>query len=190
MVRKGKRDRKRNQAWLAKRLKITQQRVSALLKREGWRWPKWGWTDAEVDEIRAWHRGLREENPATASDPMAGVAVGGDSVAAAAGEIDDDETDPRELLKRITNPEKRIKLAGVIERAAKCQVDRELLLGGYLKKEDVEARDVRKVQAVRQELSNVRLLALKMEGMDLIERERVLEDWARGVCQKFERGEG
>ena len=181
-----KRDRKRNQIWLAKRLKaegkpLSQQRVSQLIKREGWRWVKWGWTDAEIAEIKAWHAELREENPATTSDPT------NDSKAAAAlGIYLGDVVDPHELLKLVTKPEQRIKLTGVIERAAKVKVDRELLLGGYLKKEDVAEGRIARVQAVRAELANIRLLAIKMQGMTVIEMERVLEEWARGVCQKFE----
>lgn len=174
-----KRDPKRNQAWLAKRLKVTQQRVSRLLRRDGWRWPKYGWSDAEVKEIVEWVEVLREDNPATATEPL------GDDVDAS--EVDGESLDPRELLKLVSKPEQRIKLLGVIERAAKVRVDRELLLGGYLKKEDVDAGRVARVQAVRAELANVRLLAIKMQGMSVIEMEGVLEDWARGVCQKFER---
>jgi hypothetical protein len=176
----ARRDRKRNQKWLGSQLKITQQRVSKLLEREGWRWKKWGWTDAELEEIKAWHEELREQNPATSTNPEPA------SAAATFGLVAGDVVDPQELLKLVTRPDQRIKLMGVIERAAKVKVDRELLLGGYLKKEDVEAGRLARVQAVRAELANVRLLAMKMQGMGVIEMERVLEDWARGVCAKFE----
>jgi hypothetical protein len=180
------RDRKRNQTWLRKRLKVSQQRVSQLIRREGWRWGKFGWTDAELKEIKAWHAELREENPATSSDPSVNPLDAAPAITAA---LMGDVVDPQELLKLVTKPDQRIKLMGVIERAAKVKVDRELLLGGYLKKEDVEAGRLSRVQAVRAELANVRLLAMKMQGMGVIEMERVLEDWARNVCEKFEGGQ-
>lgn len=160
-------------------MKVSQQRVSQLIRREGWRWTKWGWTDAELEEIKAWHEGLREENPATSSNPLEAAPA---FTAALMGNV----VDPQELLKLVARPDQRIKLMGVIERAAKVKVDRELLLGGYLKKEEVEMGRLARVQAVRAELANVRLLAMKMQGMGVIEMERALEDWARGVCEKFE----
>src|SRR4051812_11677243 len=115
------RDRKRNQTWLRKRLKVSQQRVSQLIRREGWGWGKFGWTDAELEEIKAWHVDLREENPATSSDPSVNPMAAPSVMAALMG----DEVDPQELLKLVTRPDQRIKLMGVIERAAKVKVDRE-----------------------------------------------------------------
>jgi len=183
----------RGQAWLAKKLKISQPRVCKLMKREGWRWKRSGWSTADVRAIRKWLDELREENPATAD-----VGGGGGGGGAGAGEIGDvhgladlgDEIDPQALLKLVHKPESRLKLMGVIERAAKVKVDRELLLGGYLKKEDVEAGRVARVQAVRQELSNVRLLAMKLQGKSVVEMEKDLEEWAREVCRKFEGHDG
>lgn len=97
--------------------------------------------------------------------------------------------DPHEILKLVTSPTKRLQLQGAVERMLKTRAEREFMLGGWLKKEDVEAGRVARIQAVRAELANIRLLALKLDGKPVSEMEQVLEDWAKGVCQKFERSE-
>jgi hypothetical protein len=52
---------------------------------------------------------------------------------------------------------------------------------------DVESREVRQAQVVKQELMGVKGLAVKMEGMTVLQRENLLESWARAVCEKFAR---
>jgi hypothetical protein len=158
---------KRNQDWLARQLKVKQQRVSQLIRREGWRWGAGNWSDAQLEEIQVWHAGLREENPATASEPGA-IAVTANPIAEATlGDV----IDPHELLKLVSKPEQRIKLAGVIERMAKVKVDRELLLGGYQKREEVNAGRIARVQAVRARAARLALAgAGEAFGVDRAER--------------------
>lgn len=90
---------------------------------------------------------------------------------------------------KASRKERRAKLQVLIERAAKLRLDRELMGGIYIRRSEVEASRVARVQVVRRELSNIRLLATKMQGMNLIKMEELLENWARGVCQKFASGE-
>src|SRR5258705_12321 len=77
--------------------------------------------------------------------------------------------------------ERRMKLQALAERIAFSKLKGEMLTGAYVKKDEVERRDLEKVAAVRHELSNIRLLALKItpavEGKDLVEREKILEEW-------------
>lgn len=167
---------KRGQGWLASLLGVSQQRVSKLVAREGWRWGKADWTDAQVVEIRAFVESLRAENNATAAN------TGETPVPLGAGDI----VDPRELLKLVDSPKDRIKLIAIVERAAKVQLDRELLLGGFVKKDIVEAERIARVQAVRAELGNIRLLAIRLEGRTAREIETELENWAQDVCRTFE----
>ena len=84
----------------------------------------------------------------------------------------------------------KAKLDLLVKRAAKLEIENTLALGGYLKREDVERGRVERVQAVRRELANIRLLALKLDGKSVPAMELVLEQWARDVCRKFERGDG
>lgn len=142
------------------------------------RWTKAGlsktgpWSDAQVEKAKAWRRKFF---PSSAADAALLAEPSG-------------ATDPLSEIRDLS-PVKRAQLQLVVERAAKLKIEREMLLGGYLKKEDVERGRVERVAAVRQELSNIRLLALKMEGKGLQDREQILEEWARSVCRKFERGD-
>lgn len=83
----------------------------------------------------------------------------------------------------------RVQVQKMLESIASIKVDREMKLGGLVRKEDVDRERVERVQAVRQEMSRVRLQAVKLQGQDLLACEKILEEWARGVCRKFERGE-
>jgi hypothetical protein len=141
------------------------------------RWVKAGlsktgpWSDAQVEKARVWRR---KYYPSSAAD------------AALVAELPGHAADPLSEIRDLS-PVKKAQLQLVVERAAKLKIERELLLGGYLKKEDVDRGRIERVASVRQELANIRLLALKMEGKGLQDREQILEDWARAVCRKFER---
>ena len=105
---------------------------------------------------------------------------------------DDPDFDSRPLEELIQSlpPERRVKAMFALEKMASEKLDREMKLGGFLKKEDVERGRVERVVAVKAELVNARLLALKMEGKALPEREQILDEWARGVCRKFAGADG
>src|SRR5687768_1739105 len=107
---------KRGQEWLGKKLGVTQQRVSELVQEK--RVPrKREYTQADVDAIKPHLLDARAQNNATASD----LEESGDESAIQA-------------LSR--NPERVARIKLIIERTAKLKLERELLAGGYVKKED------------------------------------------------------
>ena len=73
----------RSQAWLARKLGVSQQRVSKLIQHDEWEWPARDWTDAEVAEITAWIEERRDEANAGASAParVTPEALGFDNMA-------------------------------------------------------------------------------------------------------------
>lgn len=87
------------------------------------------------------------------------------------------------------DPISRAKLDLLIKRAAEVEINNTQKLGGFLRKDDVERERVERIGAVAGELRNARLLALKLVGKSIQEMETILEDWARGVCRKFEKGD-
>lgn len=130
-----------------------------------WTFDRKQWPESQVPELRAW----RERYYPSDADADMVQAAEGDSL----NEI------------RSLPAERRAKLQLVLERAAKLKLEREMMLGGYLKKDAVEAERLERIQAVKQELATIRLLAIRLEGRTVIEMERILEQWAEEVCNKF-----
>jgi hypothetical protein len=137
-----------------------------------------------VAEIKAWHAEIR----ADADLDTAGEAAVEEPKTPPPDALGDN-VDLRSLLKLVPGAKDRIKLGAVIERALKTQVERDLALGQYVRKDEVEAGRVERIQSVRAELSNIRLLAIRLFGKPVPEMEVELEAWARSVCRKFERAE-
>ena len=132
--------------------------VSKWLKDSRWQFGPPPWPRAVVPQIKAWAAEMLAPNPA-------------------AGMVAADPMDAR--------TERRAKIRLLIERGTKLQIERQLLTGDLIRRQDVEDRECRQAQAVKQELMGAKLLALKMEGLTLLQREILLENWARGVCNKF-----
>lgn len=162
----------KSQADLAAHLKVSQPRVSQLIKGDGWTWGKGPWTEQQGAEIKASLIDRRAGNNATA-------AVIED--AADAG----DDTAIRALSK---NPEKQARIKLVIERTAKIKLERELLAGGYIRKDEVEKTALARVYSVRAKLQELplraSLIALKTEA----ECEEILNGWMREVCDHYANG--
>jgi hypothetical protein len=161
-----------SQSDLSGRLRISQQRLSKLLRDPEWRWGRGPWTEDQADEADAWLAGRREANNATAGMDSGGVG----------------DAQQLEELKR--NPEKLARLRLIIERTAKVKLERELLAGNYLKREQVAREQVSKVYAVRAKLQELPLRAHLLVGKTEAECEAVLIGWMREVCEFFAGGEG
>lgn len=167
-----------NQRDLAKALGVSPKTANKYVRDPRWKLGKGPWTDAAVAKARDWRRKHfpTSEEEAAASKAPADNARPGASDGDGAGDADD-------LLPR--DPMTRAKLDLLVKRAAKVEIENTIALGGYLRREDVERGRVERIEAVKAELYTVRVLAIQLEGKSLPERERILEDWARGVCLKF-----
>jgi len=139
----------------ARAIGVSQPIVSKYTRDDRWEFGGGPWTATEVKEIRAWRR---RHYPAD-DDPLA--------------ELQD------------LSQERRAKLQLVVERTIAVKFKNQLAAGGLLDKHEVERGRVERVAAVKAAMMAIRHLAVKMEGKGLQEREQILEDWARGVCNRF-----
>ncbi len=80
------------------------------------------------------------------------------------------------------------KLNLLIERAAKVRMERELLAGLYMKKEEVERGQVQRIYSVRAKMQEVPLRAHLLVGKTEMEIEAILTDWMRGICDYYANG--
>jgi hypothetical protein len=155
------------QRGLGDALGVTAKTINKYIHSGDWSFHKSKWSRALLPKIKAWRQ--RHYPP----------------------EGDDDGGDAIENIRAMP-PIKRAQLSVLVERAAKLKLQRELLLGGFVKKEeldklkeDQERRGVQQIAAVRHELVNIRLLAIKLESKDIRAMEAILEGYAKGICEKF-----
>jgi hypothetical protein len=162
-----------SQGWLALQLGITQQRVSELAQDPDWKWGNSSFTEKNVAEIRPWIASRRELNNATA------------------GAYDEDPapTGNEDALKALSrNPERVARIKLLIERTAKIKLDRELLSGGYIKKEEADKDKVRKVFSVRQKMQEIPMRASLIANQPEAECEKILSEWMREIADYFAGG--
>lgn len=167
---------------------VSPKTANKYVRDSRWRLGKGPWTDGQIARAKVW----REKHypvDGEVAEPEAAPVAAAAAVSPVVGDLDgvggDALADGADTGMEGLSVERREKLRLVIERRVTMQTDRELLLGNYVKKEDVDRERLARVAAVKTELTNVRLLALKMEGKPLTQRETILEDWARDVCNKF-----
>jgi hypothetical protein len=87
------------------------------------------------------------------------------------------------------SPERRAKLELLIERAADIRLRRELKLGLYVKREDVDRGQVERVVAVGRKMRTINTLAVTLAPITDPRRcEEILEGWAQAVCNSFASG--
>lgn len=162
---------KGSQTWLAERLGITQGRVSQLVK-DG-RIPRRAtYTEADVKAAKQTLREARAGANRTVSQVEDEAESGNDSAIQA-------------LSK---NPERVARIKLLIERTAKLKLERELLAGGYVKKEDADKEAVGRVFSVRAKLQEIPLRASLIAHKSEAECERILTDWMREVCDYYANG--
>jgi hypothetical protein len=154
---------------MARRLGITPGRMSQLVSGQDWPFPRAPWSDATADLIEAHHAARRAGNNATA------------------GAMEDTATD--DAIQALSkNPERVARIKLLIERTAKLKLERELLAGGYVKREDAERERTARVYSVRAKLQEIPLRASLIAHKSEAECERVLSDWAREVCDYYANG--
>jgi urease accessory protein UreE len=129
------------------------------------------YTDADVERIKAYRIEARLNASRTKGEAEE-----------AAGITEDSDAGIRQLR---LNPEKAARVRYLIEKTASVKLDRELKAGGYLKHEDVEAANVRKVYAVRAKLQELPMRADLLAGKTVVEIEGLLTAWMKEVCEHF-----
>lgn len=144
------------------------------------------YTDADVARIKAYAiearlnanrtKGQAEEAAAASS------AVTSTAPSSPNGVPEDSESGIRQLR---LNPEKAARVRYLIEKTAAVKLDRELKAGGWLKREDVDAANVRKVYAVRSKLQELPMRADLLLGKTTVEIESALTEWMKEVCEFF-----
>lgn len=157
------------QTWLATQLGISQQRLSKLVNSDGWRFGRGPWTWKQLPAIRAHVNERRALNNATA------------------GAFDEDgkEATDATIEALSKNPERVAKIKLIIERTAKLKLERELLAGGYLKKEDVDANRVAQIHAVRAKMQEIPLRASLLAHKPEPAITAILTEWMKEVCDYF-----
>src|SRR5579862_147869 len=116
-----------NATWLAGKLGITKQRVSQLKQQEEWRWGDGPYNIAQAKQIKAWIDDKRALNNAASS----------------VFSEDEDAVSSIDSLAR--SPERVAKIKLIIERTAKIKLEREMLAGGFVRKEEVERIELARV---------------------------------------------
>lgn len=157
----------RTQAEKAKRFGVSQPRVSQLEK-DG-RIPRGDVTEADAKRIGRQLNDARAANNASA----AGLEESGDE-------------DAIQALSK--NPERVARIKLIIERTAKLKLEREMLAGGFLKKEDVDKEATARVFSVRAKMQEIPLRASLIAHKSEAECERILNDWMREVCDYYANG--
>lgn len=150
------------QLWLAKKLGISQPRVAKLVKDPDWPFGKGPWKAGDVPAIQRHMSERRAGNNATA-----------------------ESADDNAIAALSRNPEKVARIKLVVERTAKIKLERELLAGGYLKKEDVEKDRITRVYAVRAKMMEIPLRCSLIAHKSEAECEAILTDWMKDVCDHF-----
>jgi hypothetical protein len=132
--------------------------VSRWLKRPDWpvkRKPPWSHDDIAV--IAAWAEGLAPNLAAPAPD-----------------------TDISKL-----SPERRARLKKLIEEGRLLEIKRKREEGQIVDVDLVRQWIMQDGTEVMAGLRSIRSLALKMEGMSLQQREQLLEQWAKTLCNEY-----
>lgn len=156
------------QSWLAKQVGKSQGRIAQLV-REGRIPKKKNYTDADIAPTKAVIKEGRAANNATAA--VLEDADGDDAILAIA-----------------RNPERKARVLLLIERTAKIKLERELLAGGYIKKEEAEKERVTRVFSVRAKLQEIPLRASLIAHKSEAECEAILRDWVKEVCDYYANG--
>ncbi len=201
------------QTQAAKRLGISQGRLSQLAKDDGSVFaPRDGWTAAAVERARAELRGRRSfaGNPAGKNQlglssgaavqaaetegrgvRKAGRAARGAALASPPGMMGELEEE-FEQLKR--SPVQRMKFNIMVEKYATMKLDREMKLGDWLKKSEVEEGRIARVHAVKAKCMEFPARAdligaeLGLSESQVRGLEAAIEAMMRELCEHFANG--
>jgi hypothetical protein len=145
---------------LAKALGKSESAVRKWLVHPDWTFGADGPWD--VAKVRAWTTRNLAPNPAAA----------GEGLPAAKGSLPLSE-------------ERRVKLGIAREKRWRLKFERDLSLGKYLLKEEVETGRLARIEAVKAELLNLQRLAPRLVGMNEIEIAAVLEGESIKILHRF-----
>jgi hypothetical protein len=157
-----------SQRKLAELVGVSQPTLNGWLRDDRWPFPRQGpWSTTIVPEIKKWARStLREPNTAGSTRSA-------------------EEPDVRSL-----GPERQAKLKLTLERAKMVQLERSILEGKYVSKEEVERGWAARVTAVKTDMLAVpRNIAASLVGLDAAAIEQALERALNQLCEDFARAE-
>ena len=97
------------------------------------------------------------------------------------------EPSDRDLaIRELTaNPEKAARIKLLIARTSKIEMERSLLAGEYVKREDLKRDQVAKVLAVKTKLVEFPRRAALIANRSVVEVEAVLTEWMQEACAAF-----
>lgn len=156
---------------------VSQKTVSEWLRDRAWTWGRGPWKTSDVPGILQFARGRKRRS----NDPAVAGKLMGSGITA--GKIGGFSKDVSEL-----SPLERASISVKLETAASRKVDREIKLGKYVLKEDVEKERVARIHAVKNAM-----LALPdsgiVESIRAAENEHEAKEILRGriyeMCQAF-----
>ena len=158
-----------NQKKLAARLKVSAPRLSELMAESDWSFGKAPWSESQAAKIDAHMKARRAVNNATAA-------------------VVEETADDAAIAAMSKNPERVARIKLIIARTAKITLDREVLAGGYIRREDVERENVARVYSVRAKLQELPLRASLLAHKSEAEIERQLTEIAREICDHYAGG--
>lgn len=146
---------------LARALKLDEKAVRKYLADDRWTFRRTPpWPRSIVAKVSGWRKSQLAQQP------------------------DGDESEALEGL----SAERKTKLKLVIERTAKLRLERELLAGKYLNRDDVEADLVARANEAKQTLQAVTSLAPRLIGKSESEVRALLADHVDLVCRALANG--
>jgi hypothetical protein len=149
---------------------VSQPRISQIIKSGDWPFGKGPWTQAQLPAIEAHLKDRRSSNNATA------------------GHEEESSSTEDAIAALSKNPERVARIKLLIERTAKIKLERELLAGGYIKREEAERQSLARTYSIRAKLQEVPLRSSLIAHKSEAECERILSDWMREVCDYYANG--
>jgi hypothetical protein len=163
--------------WLARELGISQPRLSVLLRLPEWPFGYAPFPPEIVPRILNWLNKRRAAHPAAQRRAeIAAEELGGDGQAQA-------QAQAIAALKQ--NPEKFMRVKILAARHAQMERARLEWEGKVIERDEVERRDVRKIVAVKEKLSELPQRSALLVGKSEREIEAVIAGWIKEVCDAF-----
>lgn len=156
-------------AALARAVGVVRPRMSEDVNDPAWPFGPGPWPASDVPRIQAWRT---EQHPAS---PQAKA----DFDSATSGDMD-----AAEFVRRM-NPERKAKFQYIVEKVTNLRLEREMMLKGYLKKDDVEDGLVRRIHAVKSGLYSLRMRAAELVGKNETEIAAMLTEFADELCRLY-----
>lgn len=164
---------------LAAALGVSASTAREYVRRPDWPFPRRGDWSGQIAHIQAWRARTLAPNPAAgpegpAAGPPVGSGAGGPDLA----------SEPIHELR--ASPERLAKLQLTITRRAKLELERAILAGQYVKREDEDRRRLAQIHAVKTALlAWVHRLPPMLVGLEAAAMEEVLREEVTKVLNAF-----